>query len=121
MASRGVDRLGMARSRTIAAAIVRGAQVRAAFKHLAWNLDIRLTRVVARGLGSAARIFRNATRLRRICFMPLRIPVGRPFPDISDHVVDAVAVRREGRDWRCALEAVGAEILLQEFALPGVR
>jgi hypothetical protein len=48
MACRGVNRLGMARGRAIAAAIVQGAQVRAAFEHLARNPDIRLTRVVAR-------------------------------------------------------------------------
>src|SRR6266851_4519927 len=120
MACRGVDRLGMTRGRTIAAAVVGSAEMRAALKHLAWNPDLRPTRVVARGLGPAARILRNATRLRRIGFMLLRIPVGRPFPDIPDHVVDAVAVRREGRDRRGALEAVGAQILVWEFALPGV-
>ena len=42
----------------------RSAKMRAAFKHLAWDLDVRLTGVVARGLRSAARIFRNAARLR---------------------------------------------------------
>jgi len=43
MACRGVYGLSMARRRTIAPAIVRSAEVRAAFKHLAWNLDVRPT------------------------------------------------------------------------------
>src|SRR5437879_9963246 len=60
----------MTRGRTIAAAVVESAEMRAALKHLAWNPDLRLTRVVARGLGPAARILRNTTRLLRI--MPIR-------------------------------------------------
>src|SRR6202171_6358590 len=121
MACRGVDRLGMTRGRSIAAAIVGGAEMRTALKHLAWNPDLRLTRIVARGLGSTARIFRNAARLRRIGFMLLRIPISRPFPDITDHVVEAVAVGRKCGDGRSALKAVGCKILVREITLPGVR
>src|SRR3981081_4445231 len=111
----------MARGRAVAAAIVRRAQMRAALKHLAWNPDLRLTRVVARGLWPAARVFRNAARLRRIGFVLLRIPISRPFPDIPDHVVDAVAVRRKGRDRRGALETVSGEVHVREITLPGIR
>ena len=53
------------------------------------------------------------------CFV--RIPIGGPFPDIADHVVQAVAVRRERGDGRCALEAVRAKVLPRKFTLPGVR
>src|SRR5437762_342716 len=105
MACRGVDRFGMARGRTIAAAIVRCAQMRSAFKHFAWNLDVWLTRVVARGLGPAARIRRNAARLRGIGIVRLRIPISRPLPDIADHVVQAVAV-----SWECGWSDIGAGI-----------
>src|SRR3954447_2475875 len=120
MACRGVDRLGMARGRAIAAAIVGRAEVRAAFKHLARNPDVWLTHVVARGLRSAARIFRNATRLWCIGFALLRIPIGRPFPDIADHVVQAVAISRECRNRRRALESVCAKVLAWKFALPSI-
>src|SRR5712671_6056093 len=102
----------MTRGRTIAAAVIGSAEMRAALEHLAWSPDVRLTRVVARGLWSAARIFRNAARLRRIGVMLLRIPIGRPFPDIADHVVEAVAVGRECGDRRGAFEAVGCKILV---------
>src|SRR5258708_2320361 len=121
MACRSVDRLGMTRGRTIAAAIVGSAEMRAALKHLARNPDIRLTRVVARGFGSTTRIFRDAAGHRRIGFMLLRIPIGRPFPDIADHVMQPVAVGRECGDGRRALEPVGREVLVREITLPGVR
>src|SRR4249920_3881917 len=101
----------MPRGRAIAAAIVRRTQMRAAFDDLARNFDVRLVRVVAVFLAAAARIFRNAARLWRIGFVLSRIPIGRPFPDIADHVVQAVAVRWEGIDWRGAFVAVLMEIL----------
>ena len=47
MAGGGVDGLREARRRTIAPAIVRRAEVRAALQHLARNPDLRLARVVA--------------------------------------------------------------------------
>src|SRR6266850_237446 len=120
MACRGVDRLGMTRGRTIAAAVVGSAEMRAAFKHLAWNPDIRLTRVVTRSLRSAAWILGNAARLRRIGLVLLRIPIGRPFPDVADHVVQAIAVGRKRCHRRCTIEAVRAKVLAWKFALPGV-
>ena len=106
MARRGIDRLRMAGGRAIAAAIIGRAQVRAAFDDLAGNFDLRLAGVEACGLGPAARIVRNAARLRRVGFVLLRPPIGGPFPDVADHVVDAVAVGRECHHRRGALEAV---------------
>src|SRR5690349_9078162 len=49
------------------------------------------------------------------------VPVGRPLPDIADHVVEAVAVRRESSDGRGALVSVALQVLVWEGALPGVR
>ena len=120
MAGRGIDRLGMARRRPVAAAVVRRAEMRAALEHLARNFDVGLAGIVARVLAAAARIFRNAAGLRRIGFVLRRVPVGGPFPDIADHVVQAVAVRRKRRHRRGALVAVLVEILARKFALPGV-
>src|SRR5258705_11447471 len=125
MAGGRIDRLCMAGGRAVAAAVVRRAEMRPAFEHLARDSDLRLAGVVARLLRPAAWIFRNAARLRgrvrAIGLVPGRPPVGGPFPDIADHVVNAVAVRREGSDRRRALEAVRREILMREGALPGVR
>src|ERR1700732_1573918 len=69
VARRRVDRLRMARGRAIAAAVIRRAQMRAAFDDLARNLDLRLAGVVAPILAPAARILRNAARLRCVGFM----------------------------------------------------
>ena len=121
MARGRVDRLRMTRGRPVAAAVVRRAKVRAAFDDLARNPDLRLVRVVARGLGAAARVLRNAAGLRRVGFVLRRIEIGGPFPDIADHVVDAVAVRRKCGHRRSALEAVLVVVLVRKLALPGVR
>src|SRR5258707_2427685 len=110
----------MTRSRTIAAAVIGSAEMRAALKHLAWNPGVRVTRIVARCLRPAARIFRNAARLRRVSVMLSRIPVRRPFPDIADHVAQAIAVGRECSDRRGAFEAIGRKILVRKISLPGV-
>src|SRR5215510_11051761 len=120
MAGGGIDRLGMARGRAVAAAIVGRAQVRATLEHLARNPDLRLAGVVARGLWSAARVLRNAARLRHVGHVLRRPPVGGPFPHVADHVADAVAVRWKRGYRRGALVAVDREVLLRERALPSV-
>src|SRR5215212_6917860 len=120
MARGSIDRLRVARSRPVAAAVVRRAEMRAALDHLSGNLDVRQRGVVAVVLPSAAWIFGDAARFRRVGLVLRRIPVRRPFPDVADHVVDAVAVRRERRHRRSALEAVLTEVLVREFALPDV-
>src|ERR1700730_15399336 len=104
MACRGVDRLRVPCGGPVAAAIVRRAEMRAAFQDLPGNPYLWLAGIEASVLPSAAWIFRNAAGLRRVRFMLGRIPVGGPFPDIADHVVDPVAVRRKGRDRRGAIE-----------------
>ena len=52
--------------------------------------------------------------------MASRPEVGRPLPDISDHVVDSIAVWRKRSDRRCVLKAVLLQVLLWKRALPGV-
>ena len=95
----------MSRGRTIAPAIVRRAEMRAPLKDLARNSDVGLAGVVAVAFRPATRIFRNATRFRRVGLVLGREPIAGPLPDIADHVVDAVAVRREGRHRRRAPKA----------------
>ena len=111
----------MTRGRTVAAAIVGRAQVRAALEHLSRNSDLRLAGVIACSLGAATRVFRDAAHLWRVGFVPPRPPIGGPFPHVAYHVVDAVAVRRKRHHWRRALMAVGREAFMWESALPGVR
>src|SRR6185295_4917981 len=117
---RSVDRFGMARRRPVATAVIGRAQMRPTLEHLARDLDVGRTRVVALVFATAARVFRDTAGLRRIGLMLGRVPIGRPFPDIADHVVEAIAVRRKRRHRRCPLIAVGRQILVRKLALPGV-
>src|SRR5260370_634178 len=111
MAGGCVDRLGVACGGTVTPAVIRCAEMGAALDHLAGNFDVGLAGIVACGLSAPARIFRNAAGLRRIGLMLLGVPVGGPFPDVADHVVNAIAVWRERGDRRCALEAVVVQVL----------
>src|SRR5262249_19813651 len=120
MAGGCVDWLGVPRRRTVAAAIVRGAQVWAPFWNLAREPDGGLTVVVARFLRPTARVLRNATGFWRVGRVLGGIPIGRPFPHVADHVVHAVAIGRERCDRRGAFVAVPREILVWEVTLPGV-
>src|SRR6476469_9518045 len=54
-----IDRLRMARCRPVASAVVRRAQMRAAFDDLLWNLDVGRSGVVAAILAPAARVLRD--------------------------------------------------------------
>src|SRR4051812_21152673 len=93
MAGRGIDRLGHARGGTIAAAVVRRAQERAALHHLARNLQ-RFARVEASLSRSASRILQPAATvpLHRVT---RSVPVRGPLPRVADHVEEAVAVGRK--------------------------
>src|SRR5262249_41047654 len=108
----------MPRSGTISAAIIRSAQERATLEHLARYPDLRLAGVIARGLRSSARIFRRATGFERICFVSVRPPIGGPFPDVADHVVDTVTIGRKRRYGRGAFVAIDGKVLVREDPLP---
>src|SRR5215813_12670683 len=95
MTGRSIDRLRMARGRPVTSAIVRRAQMRAAFEYFARDRESRLTGIVASGFGSAARILWDATCFRYVALMLRRVPVGGPFPDVADHVVKAIAIWRK--------------------------
>src|SRR6516225_2358224 len=102
MAGGRIHRFRVARSRAVAAAVVRRAEMRAAFKDLARDFDLRQRRIVAVLLAPAAGILWNAARFRRVGLMFGGPPISGPLPDIADHVVEAVAVRRERRHRRGA-------------------
>src|SRR5215470_6524627 len=110
MARRGVDRLGVPRGRAVAAAVVWRTEMRAALQHLARDPDLGLARVITLRLVPAARVQRDAAGFRGIGLMPGGPPITRPLPDVPDHVVEAVAVRRKRPHRRGALIAVGREV-----------
>ena len=120
MARRCVHRLWMTRGRTVAAAVIRRAQVRAAFKHLARNPDVGHAGIVARLPRGHRAGSPGYSRPWGIGLVFGRVPIGGPFPHVADHVVDAIAVRRERGHRRGAFVAIQLEILVRERALPGV-
>src|SRR5690348_8121433 len=96
MTSRGIDRLRMTRGRPVAPAIVRRAKMGTTFDHFARNLDFGVAWIVALLRTRASRIDRHAAGM--LLLVARDIKVGRPLPDIADHVVEAMAVRRIGAD-----------------------
>src|ERR1700712_3222868 len=104
MAGGCVNRFCMARGGSIAATIVRSAEVGAALDYFARNFNIGPTGIVTCGFGATPRIFGDATCFSCIGLMLLGVPVDRPFPDIADHVVNAVSIGRECSHWRRAFE-----------------
>src|ERR1039458_848924 len=94
--------------------------MRAALDDFAGNPDLLLAWVVAAVLETAARIFRNATRLWCVAGMPGRIPIGSPLPDIADHVGESEIVRRKRIDRRGASVTVADEVFARKCALPGI-
>src|ERR1043165_8710778 len=121
VARRRVDRLRVPSGRAITAAVVRRTQMRAALEHLAGNANVGLTGIVARRFRSAPRVFRDAARLRCVSLVLCGPPIRGPLPHVADHVVDAVAVRRECRHRGRARVTIRFEILVWEGSLPGVR
>src|SRR5262245_37657788 len=106
VASRRVDRLGLARRWPVAQAVVGRAQVRAAFHHPAGGVSAGRSPHLA-GLSGYFATGR--------CEAPLG-----PLPHIPDHVVEAIAVCGKGVDRRGAFVAVELEVLPGETALPRV-
>src|SRR5262245_35414811 len=120
MASRGVNWLRMASRRPVAPTIVRGAEIGAALEHLARDATLRLAGVVAQVFRAAARVFRDTTGLGRVGLVPRTEPVRGPFPDVANHVVEAVVVLRKGADRGRALIAVLRQVLPGKLTLPGI-
>src|SRR6187399_2073769 len=94
--------------------------MRAAFDDLSWNLHVGRSGIEAVGLATTARILRNAASLDRIRLMLWQIPIGRPFPHVADHVVEAIPIRWEGGNRRGPLKTIRIGVLAGELTLPGV-
>src|SRR5262245_7337853 len=103
--------LRLPRGRTIACAVIRSAQKRAALDDAAWRLAAGQRQIPQFW---SARIDRCLPRVTR------PIPVARPLPDIADHVVEAVTVRLEAADRRGPGVAVLVGVVDGEDALPGI-
>src|SRR6202167_4395260 len=94
--------------------------MRATFQNLARDFDVGLARVATFRFAGPARAIRSAARPVGAGLMPRSPPIRGPLPNVADHVVEAITVRRKHGHRRSALVAIGREILLREIALPSV-
>src|SRR4051812_41647810 len=90
--SGGIYRLWKAGRRPVAAAVVRGAEMRATLEDLARNPDRRRAKIVA-----ACFILPLVPGTAWGCNgrMARAVPVRGPLPHVPDHIVESVAIRRE--------------------------
>src|SRR5262249_53879908 len=93
--------------------------MRAALNHLARDLALGLARIVAVLRVRAARIDGHAARM--LLLVTRYIKVCGPLPDIADHIVEAIAVRRVCANWRGPLVAILKQVLPGNLPLAGVR
>src|SRR6056297_1207833 len=118
MLDRRVHRLALPRGGPVANAVLVGAEKRATLGDLARDLELGREGIEALLAGATARVGRDAAGLGRsrggIGRMPIGVPVAGPLPDIAGHVVEAVAVGREGADRRASGVAVGGGVLVRE-------
>ena len=121
MRHRGVDRLRLSRGRSVPEAVVRRADVRPALDHTARDVLAWLARVVALVRRGHSWVGRDAARARDLVGVAWDVPVRRPLPHVSRHVVEAVAVAWKRSDRRCAFVAVELQVLPRKLALPRVR
>src|SRR5690349_17303644 len=105
MAHAAVHHLRVAGRRAVAPAVGWRAEEGAALHHLPRNADGGLSGVEGAAECWAARVLRRAAGLVRVGLVPRRVPVGRPLPDIARHVIETVAIGREGADRCRTLEA----------------
>src|SRR6266480_3088718 len=120
MARRGINRLGNTCRRAITQAVIRRAEEGPAFEHFSWDADLWLCRINTLLSCPPSRIDRDAARPGRVCWMPLLVPVRRPFPHIARHVIQPIAIRWEGAHGRRPFIAICHQVLPGELPLPGV-
>src|SRR5262249_30108017 len=111
MAGTQVDFLWLPRCRTITGAIIRGAKIRAAFDDLRWRLSRRNPHLQYARSAWIDRLFRGMT---------WHIPVARPLPNVTDHVVKSVPIGWEAAYRRDACITVLFSIVDRKDALPGI-
>ena len=88
-----IDRFWISCSRTVASTVVRGTEERPTFEYLTRFLLLgRCFAVVAISFGATFRIFGSAASFGRVFWMALLIPIISPFPNIANHIVEAIAI-----------------------------
>src|SRR5215472_50394 len=113
----GGDLTFAARAHHVTGAILIGAQIRSASMHFF-------------GLGRLSRIKRcrrtlwvsgNASHRSELLIVVGSVPIARPLPHISSHVIQAITVRRVMRNRRDADESILTGVRIREVALMCIR
>src|SRR3984957_11271034 len=121
MTHSAVDHLCVTSGWPVATTVVGRAQKGATFDHFARNAHVRLGRVVAEVYTATAGIVRHAAGGLDTRLMTADEPIGRPFPDISDHIEQTISVRGVAADRSGAFQRGGMQVPPGKFAFPGVR
>src|SRR4029450_1973120 len=88
-----VDRLAHSRCGPIPLAIIRRAKIRPAFHDFPWDANTTQAWIIAPFTFAPLRVDGAAARPVRLAV--LLIPVGRPLPAVSYHVVESIPIRRK--------------------------
>jgi hypothetical protein len=118
MAGSCINGMTHARCGSISSAVIGCAEVRAALHYFSRDRDVWHLWVVTLFADDAARFDSAAARSWKILMW--LVPVRSPLPYVSDHVVEAVPVRRKGSHRRSSLISIRAQILDRKVSLPGV-
>src|SRR5262245_5852862 len=109
----------MPRRGPVTPAVILRTQMRAALEHLAPEAMRAIARIAAAGFIATSRIARRAARSRgNLRGIGFAVPVGRPLPDIADHVDEAVVIGWIEPHRRGAREAIVEPALMRKFARP---
>src|ERR1700722_17837332 len=110
MTHAAINHLCVTRGGPVAPTVVRCAEKRTTLHDFARNGNTRLTLVETRFRAAASRVERDATRLRGVLGMPIRIPVNGPFPNVPSHVEETVTVCGKGTHGRGSFKPIEKEI-----------
>src|SRR5215469_6776639 len=117
----GIDHLRRTRCRTKTQAIIRRAQMRAAFEHLARDAEGGMPWIVTLLDGRSAFAYTAAAGdLTALTIVRGAIPIRGPLPDVAGHVEEAVPIRRKRTDRRRARVAVFERVVVWKLAVPRV-
>src|SRR2546422_9134052 len=107
-------------SRAIAQAVIGRTEKGAALEYLPRDAHLWLSRIKTLFQRCPSRVHWDAACFVRLTWMALRIPVSCPFPDVTRHFVQAVAIGREGPNRGSPFVAIAEQVLPGKLPLPGV-
>jgi hypothetical protein len=115
MGRTGIGRRSSTRARAITLAVVRVAKERTAFDSALGSVRIAWIIALSRSTRVATNVFAGGLD---VAIGP--IPVTAPLPNVASHVVQAVAIGREGAHRRSSYKSIFATVSNRKYSLPGI-